>query len=264
MVFVTGDCHGEFRKFTAKNFPQQKELTKSDTIIVCGDFGGVWDIVESSYEKYWLDWLNSKSFTTIFVDGNHENFDRLENDYEIIDFHGAKAHKIRDSVFHIMRGEIFELEGMRFFAFGGASSHDISDGILSKDDFKTEAEFKRCVKQWSKARKLFRVEHESWWKKELPVEEEYENANYNLRRVNYKVDYVISHCAPDSIISKMFDEPTLHDSLTKYFESILSNLCFKKWFFGHYHYDMNIIDSFFMMYDDIIPVSEFLENKKDN
>ena len=24
-----------------------------------------------------LDWLDGKAFTTLFVDGNHENFDRL-------------------------------------------------------------------------------------------------------------------------------------------------------------------------------------------
>ena len=45
MVHITGDTHGEIdsHKLTVKNFPQQKLMTKSDSLIVCGDFGCVWD-----------------------------------------------------------------------------------------------------------------------------------------------------------------------------------------------------------------------------
>ena len=30
MLFVTGDCHGDFRRFSALRFPWQKLLTKED------------------------------------------------------------------------------------------------------------------------------------------------------------------------------------------------------------------------------------------
>ena len=39
MVYITGDCHAEFRKFYSKRFPEQKQLTRDDYVIVCGDFG---------------------------------------------------------------------------------------------------------------------------------------------------------------------------------------------------------------------------------
>lgn len=42
-IFVTGDCHGNVRKFNNSSFPEQKELTKNDTVIICGDFGLVWE-----------------------------------------------------------------------------------------------------------------------------------------------------------------------------------------------------------------------------
>lgn len=78
MIYITGDCHREFGRFSTKNFPEQKEMTKDDFVIICGDFGGIWDKdKESKEEKYYLDWLAGKPFTTLFVDGNHENFDRL-------------------------------------------------------------------------------------------------------------------------------------------------------------------------------------------
>ena len=110
MIYITGDCHSNFERFNTRNFPEQKEMTKDDYVIICGDFGGVWNKDgESKVETSALDWLDGNAFTTLFVDGNHENFDRLYA-YPVEMWHGGKAHKIRPSVIHLMRGQIFELE----------------------------------------------------------------------------------------------------------------------------------------------------------
>lgn len=37
-VYITGDCHGDYRKFNITNFPEQKDLTRDDYVIVTGDF----------------------------------------------------------------------------------------------------------------------------------------------------------------------------------------------------------------------------------
>ena len=114
MVYITGDTHCDFSRFDIENFPIQEEMTKSDYVIICGDFGGVWTYLEESIqEKQRLDWLNERNFTTLFVDGNHENFTRLY-DYPVENWHGGKVHKIRDSVFHLIRGEIFDIDGKSF------------------------------------------------------------------------------------------------------------------------------------------------------
>ena len=42
MLFITGDCHGDYSKFNKKCFPEQKELTREDFVLVCGDFG-IWN-----------------------------------------------------------------------------------------------------------------------------------------------------------------------------------------------------------------------------
>ena len=47
-IYITGDTHGDFRRFSADNFPEGKTLTKKDYVIICGDFGGIWDVKESS------------------------------------------------------------------------------------------------------------------------------------------------------------------------------------------------------------------------
>ncbi|MBR2045937.1 MAG: metallophosphoesterase [Agathobacter sp.] len=100
MIYITGDCHADFRKLNTENFLEQKEMTKEDYVIICGDFGAVWmRDLEGEQEKWWMDWLENKPFTTLFVDGNHENFDRLYN-YPVEEWMGGKVHKIRPSVIH--------------------------------------------------------------------------------------------------------------------------------------------------------------------
>lgn len=48
MIFITGDCHSDFRRFNKESFPEQKEMNKDDSVIICGDFGGVWNVDEES------------------------------------------------------------------------------------------------------------------------------------------------------------------------------------------------------------------------
>lgn len=131
MIYVTGDCHGDFSRFEEDRF---LDLTKNDYVIICDDFGGIFvQSGKARYEKKNLKALNKMKFTTLFVDGNYENFNRLYS-YPVIDWNGGKVHKISSSIFHLMRGEIFEIDGKKIFAFGGASCHDIPDGILNIDD----------------------------------------------------------------------------------------------------------------------------------
>ena len=51
MIYITGDCHREYRRFNTQNFPEQKGMTKEDYVIVCGDFGGVWSFEKEDKEK---------------------------------------------------------------------------------------------------------------------------------------------------------------------------------------------------------------------
>ena len=100
-VFITGDTHGDFTRFKKDIFYEQAELTKDDCVIIAGDFGGIWD--GSRQERHWLDWLEAKPFTTLFVSGNHENFDLLA-EFPTEDWHGGKVQHIRPSVIHLLRG----------------------------------------------------------------------------------------------------------------------------------------------------------------
>lgn len=145
-----------------------------------------------------------------------------------------------------MRGEIFTIEDKRIFVFGGASSHDIQDGILDMSE-------EDKIYSYRKMGKYFRIRNFSWWEKELPTEDEMKNGLLNLKNANYKVDYVISHCAPTSI-QLLLDSCFKSDILTNYLQKIQNELNFKKWFFGHYHMDKAVNSEFICTYNDIIPL----------
>lgn len=238
MVFVTGDCHADWHRFSARIFQEQRCMTRDDFVIVCGDFG-IWD--DDNEERRQLDWLNDKPFTTLFVDGNHENFDRLYGDeFEVVDFHGGKAHRIRDNIYHLMRGHIFDLCGKSFFAFGGAASHDIQDGILDEDDFPSHREFLAEYCRMNNENKMFRVNHVSWWKQELPLDAEMEFARANLAAHGNKVDFIITHDCPEHIAVRLYAGDSDPNALTRFLDEVDASVQFEHWYFGHHHNDIDI------------------------
>lgn len=154
MVYITGDTHGDFSRFSARAFPAQRQMDRSDMVIVCGDFGGVWH--DCPEERHRLDWLGEKPFTTCFVDGNHENFDRLESDeFPLVEFHGGSARRIRDGVYYLRRGYVFDFEGRSFFCMGGAASHDMRDGLLDPADYSDRGAFRRAYRSWPRLGRQF-------------------------------------------------------------------------------------------------------------
>lgn len=220
MIMVTGDCHGGFQRFKMRHFPEQAAMDRGDYIIICGDFGGIWD--GSSNDQLSLDWLEARSFTTLFVSGNHENFDLLAQ-YPVEEWHGGQVQRIRPHVIHLMRGQLYEIDGCTFFTMGGASSHDIEDGLLDPNapDFEEVIQSLR-----NQGRGRFRVIGRFWWPAELPSEEEYLEALETLEQANWKVDYVITHCAPTSI-AKTMNRHYQPDALTDFLEMVNKRLDFR-------------------------------------
>ena len=141
MIYATGDLHGNALRFQPEYVPEQAEMTKDDYMIVCGDFGFVWNGEKTDDAQ--LGKLEALPFTVLFVDGNHENFDAL-NEYPIEQWRGGTVHRIRPHVLHLMRGQAFELQGRTFFTMGGAQSHDIADGILDMDSPDFTSAMMRC------------------------------------------------------------------------------------------------------------------------
>ena len=171
--------------------------------------------------------------------------------YPVEEWHGGKVQKIRPSVIHLMRGQIYKLEGKMIFTFGGASSHDIDGGILELDD----PDFKKKKKELDKGWKPYRINHLSWWKEELPSKEEMEEGRNNLLRFDNKVDFIVTHCASSSTAALLSHGLYKPDLLTDYLEEIRQNVKFKKWFFGHYHENRNVNAEEILLWEQIIRIS---------
>lgn len=227
MIYITGDTHIpiDIRKLSSSKFKEQKDMTKNDYVIICGDFGGVWD--NSNEELYWRKWLQKKNFTTLFVDGNHENHELL-NSFEVHSWNGGKVHFINDSIIHLMRGQIFMIDGIKIFTMGGAESID----------------------------KQFRVEGKSWWKQEMPSYIEYEEGLMNLEKHNFDVDYIITHTCSTRTFNELqkysIGLQKYETAIEKYFDEIESQVKFKKWYFGHFHDNGEIDDKHTVLYNNII------------
>ena len=89
MIFITGDMHGLMERFQDSAF---RHIKKGDTLIICGDFGFLWEGTEE--EKKALKKLEKKKYEILFVDGIHENFDLLES-YPEEEYAGGKGSPYR-------------------------------------------------------------------------------------------------------------------------------------------------------------------------
>lgn len=220
MIYITGDIHGriDIDKLNSKKFPQGKALTKDDYVIIVGDFGLVWN--NDKEDRYWRKWLNEKPWTTLFIDGNHENFDLLDN-YPVESWNGGLVSKIESSIYHLKRGQIFTLDGLTFFTFGGARSID----------------------------RVYRTEGKSWWPQEEPKEFEYLRAWGNLDRVRHQVDYILTHEAPGQLYTLLTKDTPY--PLSQFLQNIDEKVTYQHWYFGHHHINITI-DNKSCLYEKII------------
>lgn len=252
-VYITGDIHGDPHRLGTDTFFEQKEFSvdkNENIVIILGDFGLIWQENESKEERWWLKWLQDKPFTTVFIDGNHDNFPRIYK-YPVKEWNGGKVHVIRPNVLHLMRGEVFNIEGKKFFAFGGASSHDISDGIIDGNDKNWRDQARRLDQQ---GKYMYRVKGLSWWSEELPTDEEMSNGIANLEKNNHYVDFIITHSPPASITAMLGSGLYKQDILTRYLEEVRIATKYQKHFMGHMHLDKAINDKDILMYEQIIRI----------
>lgn len=89
MIYITGDTHGDFTRFSAKRLRRTgMELTKEDYIIICGDFGLCW--AKDKTFEYHCKNFEEKPYTILWVQGNHENYDMIR-EYPLEEWHGGRC-----------------------------------------------------------------------------------------------------------------------------------------------------------------------------
>ncbi len=225
MIYVTGDMHGCLERLYDKEF---RKLKKGDVLIVCGDFGYIFD--GSKTEKQVIDFFSKKKFVTAFVEGTHDNLETISRSRVTV-WKGGKVHRIKGNLLHMMRGQIFEIEGNTFFTFGGGESTD----------------------------KDMRVDKGLWWREEEATPMEMADGARTLDEVGCKVDYIITHEPPSLVKSAILLRRGDSDRVNKlngYLEEIGRACTFKHWYFGSLHEDRIITDHHTCVYKKLIPIKK--------
>ncbi len=240
MIYITGDTHGDADSKKLVSRTVTDLLKSEDYLIIAGDFGFVWDYKKETHkEKTWLDWFEGRPWTTLFVDGNHECFPRL-NAYPEKMWNGGKVHEIRPSLFHLMRGQCFEIDGKKIFTLGGASSHDRGPHI----DGNTKAVGKY------------------WWPEELPSEAELAEAQKTVEANNGTFDYIVTHCLPSSLQEQVTGGTFNDDRLTDYLDTLRKTVNYSHWYTGHYHIDRDLSENVSVLFKKVIPIGTTIRESK--
>lgn len=223
MIYVTGDTHGEICRFHSS---EMRKVKKSDTLIICGDFGFIWDGGEKEEKN--LKKLGSQKFNILFLDGTHENFDLLAK-YPTEDWCGGKVQHICGSLYHLLRGQVYEIEGKKIFTFGGGESPE----------------------------KQIRLEAGKWWASEMPSMDEMREGVDHLNVVGMQVDYIFTHMPPprvDVIVPGVRRENK--NQLEAYFAQLADKVRYQRWFFGSTHVDRKITYKNVSVFNMVVPVEE--------
>lgn len=235
-MFLTGDCHNahSIHKLTTKNFPQLKDLTPDDVILIAGDFGFVWGNTFNDTDLWWLNWMSNLKPKVAFVAGNHENYNRLlSNEFPIVNVFNGEAKQIYDNVFMLQTGHIYEIDNKKLFAFGGGMSID----------------------------KAQRIPNVSWWEQEIPNYAQVKLAFDNLASVGNKVDIIFSHATHDTFYRKIFGDDAYkeNDPLHKILEEVKNRVEYNLWVCGHYHYfAMNKETKSICLYNEVKSYNELM------
>lgn len=225
MIYITGDMHGDETRLYSK---QWFKLKSGDVLIVCGDFGFLWD--GSKKEQSVIDYLGSRKFTVCFIDGTHDNYNMINACKETM-WKGGKVHRIKGNLFHMMRGQIFNIDGKKIFTFGGGDSED----------------------------KDIRMESGKWWKEELPTATQMSEGAQNLDEAGLKVDYIVTHEPPSLVKSSMLMRKGRSDrvsTINGYLEEINRSCKFKHWYFGSMHEDRLVTVKHSAVFKNIIELGK--------
>ena len=221
MIYFTGDIHGDAERLS-KNALNM--MAAGDTLIICGDFGFLWG--NTKQELNALKSFSKRNYTICFVDGAHENFDIL-NSFPVISWNGGQVHRISNNIFHLMRGQLFTIEGKTIFTMGGGE-----DPELELDEIEDVSQHR-----------------------EIPTAQELMNGIAAMESCRYQVNYIVTHEPPAKTRDFLLlssNKSLRVTSLGAYFDALAQQAHYGKWFFGSMHVDRFISGKQIALFRNIV------------
>ncbi len=214
MVYFTGDIHGS--PWRIIKFAKKFHLTRNDTIVILGDVGVNYYLNERDEEA--KIHLNAIKPTVLCIHGNHEIRPNTIDTYHLEEWHGGKvwAEENFPNLKFAKDGEIYEIDGLKYIAIGGAYSVD----------------------------KYYRLSRGfGWWQDEQPSDEI--KAYVEKQLTENDIDIVLSHTCPFryepvEVFLPGIDQSTVDTSTEDWLDKLELELNYKAWFCGHWHTDKKV------------------------
>ncbi len=209
MIYLISDLHGKIDFAGIKEYCNVAQ--KDDLLIILGDVGLEFEDTEEN--RKFTEFILAIDKNIAIVDGNHDNFAFL-NSFPTEDWNGGTVGRITKNILHLKRGNIYNIQGKTFFVFGGCKSSP----------------------KWK--------EMGLWHEGEEPTEEQLALAHENLKKCNFKVDYILTH--------KYEQTPTrgtVCESLREFTLFLEENVEYKQWYAGHWHRNMQVDEKHTLVYD---------------
>lgn len=209
-VYLTGDTHRDFSRIY--EFCEEYETTAEDILVILGDAGINYFCDFRDYEL--KSELAKLPITLLCIHGNHEERP-YELEYDVMKWHEGIVYYEKEypNLLFAKDGEIYDFEGKKAIAIGGAYSVD----------------------------KYYRLRYGlAWFKSEQPNREIREYVMAQLEKSKWKVDYVFSHTVPveyEPVWAFLpgIDQSTVDKSTEIWLQEIAEKLTFDGWFAGHFH-----------------------------
>ena len=226
MFYYTGVMHGDTNKILY--YVSEYSLTSEDVIVILGDVG-VNYFGNDNGDKKKKRTLNKSGVPILCIHGNHEMRPESIGSYKEISWHDGNVYVEEEfpNLLFAKDGEIYDLDGKKAIAIGGAYSVD---------------KFYRLSKGMK------------WFADEQPSEEIKMRVIDKLDTVNWNVDIVLTHTCPAKYIPTetflpMIDQSTVDNSTEHWLDVIEDKLTYQKWYCGHWHIDKKIDKIRFIMDD---------------
>lgn len=216
MIYITGDCHFDFKK--VEDFCNNKNTTKEDVLIVLGD--ACVNYYRDARDVRLKKKLSKLPITFFFVYGNHEIRPEDIPDYNLVNWNDNMVYEEErfPSLKFAVDGDIYIFNDKKFLVIGGAYSVDkyyrLGNGLL-------------------------------WAPNEQPSKEIFNKAYKNLKDCKNDVDFILTHTCPFGYMPKDrkctdIDPKTIDTRTERELRKIMNATKFQTWYCGHFHVDRKI------------------------
>lgn len=217
MVYITGDIHGDVSR--VREMVTKYTITSEDTIVLLGDVGMNY-YGNKHGDRHRKKKLNSFGIKILCIHGNHEMRPESLITYREDQWHDGTVYVEEEfpNLLFAKDGEVYDLEGCKAIAIGGAYSVD----------------------------KWYRLQRDlHWFPDEQPSGEIKTRVERKLEDLGWQIDTVLTHTCPFRYIPQEaflggIDQSTVDNNTELWLDTIVEKLDYQSWYCGHWHIEKRI------------------------